>query len=491
MTIPRFYSPRICLRLDDEEDNASAYQIEDVWNGAEQQGNMTLAAKLDQLDRTRASLIHIGRDGKDVPQGKSRFAFLSAPLREEAQDQDPSTYVAELQGLLNERTINHEKNYLNGKQNLSLATLNWYIRGASDTSGMPIGGPGAAPKPASAPSISNAGVDTSGEGAHVYVLDTLPWQTGNTDDEARVKKQIENHPTLKDWWKNVEIVKMSDILNPNSPVNLGNVVDSNALSEFVDAGKTDGLDPYPNHGLFITDLIHQLAPKAQITLVESMNQYVMGSVQGYCALMHWLRHVIANDEAERIYVNMSFTWDIPAFGHDFEDAVQKLIEGGFPSCQEWKDAIVQYAEMLKNLRALEKDGYEDNICSMIVDLMDMVNTKGNVTFLAASGNNSSGNKNRRVARYPARADGVIGVGAAASLGGTIYADYSNLSDDPPSVGHLEWGGDRTLTGSKFESSQGLIGAYIGGNFGNAAPTGYVEWSGTSFATARKTGLMAK
>lgn len=492
----RFFAPQVCLRIDDEEGRDSPFTVSEIVEGINHQDNEPLRMRLNQLDWSQASLVHFGRD--DKPKEKPSFAYVVAPLDTShhgvMEDQSVEEYVADLQDLLLPAFLpDGAKNYLVGKQNLTFVMLNWYIRGATGTSGMPIGGPGAVPKVTADPSL-NSLHQAPDPRVHVYVLDTLPWNAyvdaNDPMGEQTVRNMINQHSDLLKWWENVvTTVSMEEVLTSvyNQGGNTGN---SSFLEGFKEAGSTVNSGLYANHGLFITDIVHQIAPQAKITLVEAMNHRLWGSIDGYIALTAWLRNKIASDPAIKIFVNMSFTWDIPAFGHNLEDAIKELIDCGIES-HEWAQLKEQWQKTLENLKDLEKAHYEDDVQRMVTDLANMVkDIKSEVIFYAASGNNSGGDCARRVARYPARAEGIVGVGASNTIGSAVYADYSNEADSPVSHGIVEWGGSRSNNGGKFESTGGMVGAYLG-DVGNTKGTGYVEWSGTSFATARATALKAQ
>jgi hypothetical protein len=106
--------------------------------------------------------------------------------------------------------------------------------------------------------------------------------------------------------------------------------------------------------------------------------------------------------------------------------------------------------------------------------------------IAAAGNESKKGARLR-ALYPAALDRVFGVGARARDGSP--ASYSNLADQPASVGITTLGGE---PGAR----RGILGVYLGSFPEDNPPPpsenkyGLAWWCGTSFATPIITGITA-
>lgn len=71
------------------------------------------------------------------------------------------------------------------------------------------------------------------------------------------------------------------------------------------------------------------------------------------------------------------------------------------------------------------------------------------------------------------------------------APYSNISDLPKGDGVATFGGNSNATTDKTNSTDGMLGVYIG-TYPDNVPntTGFARWAGTSFATPVITGALA-
>src|SRR5690606_38515781 len=81
-----------------------------------------------------------------------------------------------------------------------------------------------------------------------------------------------------------------------------------------------------DHGLFIAGLVHELAPKAEIVLVEALNQYGLGTQLSLAAALNYvIEHLKARAAAgqpqARVIINISLTILAPAdCGHVLPNA---------------------------------------------------------------------------------------------------------------------------------------------------------------------------
>ena len=138
-----------------------------------------------------------------------------------------------------------------------------------------------------------------------------------------------------------------------------------------------------------------------------------------------------------------------------------------------------------------------------------------VQIVAAAGNDGpQEDGNPHPARYPAAFENVLGVGAIERDG--TRAGYSNLADNLPSDGVVVFGGkgnphvaQRRVNGnppkkwSRTDAADGILGLYVGKfpvvnpitgeidrNSSTPSAHGWGRWSGTSFASAVMSGILA-
>lgn len=240
--------------------------------------------------------------------------------------------------------------------------------------------------------------------------------------------------------------------------------------------------PIPDHGIFVSSLVHSTAPKANLYLVKVLNKYGAGTLYGLSAALAAFQtgQIPLNDPSLPLIVNLSLTVSFELKPNP--DIISLLINLG------------------KNIQMI-----------MFQVALQSVSKAFNheVIFLAAAGNDGQGTATIPAPRHPAAFPEVIGVGALDSTHN--LAEYSNRADIPPSDGLLTFGGDavrlpqlRNYFGAPVfaSGSQGLLGIYIHDfpippasgvvtSWGRVASrTGWARWSGTSFAAGIMSGVFA-
>jgi hypothetical protein len=249
-----------------------------------------------------------------------------------------------------------------------------------------------------------------------------------------------------------------------------------------------------DHGLFIAGIVHLIASKAKIYVIQVINDNGVGTFLNYAAGFHKVVELHRTENPNAIpIVNCSFTLSIPVDGHD---------------AAHLDATLSAYTD--------EHVGFKPQMEAFTEALNGTLLTSAKV--FAASGNDSSGNGTNSTthlqARYPAKFEHVIGVGSVKwnrqNRNQRDIADYSNRADNPQSEGFYVYGGQFRNDAAKgpnqrgkqdFEDGgDGVISIFTGNldievleaghahDVAKAAakkPTnlnGLAEWKGTSFAT---------
>jgi len=240
----------------------------------------------------------------------------------------------------------------------------------------------------------------------------------------------------------------------------------------------------PDHGLFIAGLIHDLAPKAPVTLVPALNESGVGNLS---LLLAALRQVLdRKDKGAPQIVNLSL---------GFRPHPADLVAAWFGLDLPGTTATFTPAPIL------QRDGRDRRWVAgngpLVSRRMDLLQTGlaelgrylalNNCLVVAAAGNDSVAGELRLEPRLPARFETVLGV-AATRLDGKP-ASYSNVGDEQRRGDHVAtFGGER---GQGFAPLDGVTGIYSGAFPGDGPNrTGWASWAGTSFATAIVSGIAA-
>ncbi len=302
-----------------------------------------------------------------------------------------------------------------------------------------------------------------------------------------------------------------------------------AQIEAIDYYKRYGGYPMPDHGLFIAGIIHDIAPTANIHLVEVLNNDGLGTLR---SIMRGLSAIESGElrgsngahlifDNHPLIVNMSFCIDFDI--GELTQPVKKPAQDNVPNdnTSPVENPLFEYELLMWSLQSLLSP--LNRLQGLPHDKKDLFEAiKGakrrrNVVLIAAAGNEGDPDEQGQgqanpdepstpKALYPAAYDGVIGVGALDKAGHRAW--YSNVADDPPAVGVSVFGGEAQPPADKTEparlhsmskSQDALQGLYISGSYpgedGKPDPntkneSGFAWWSGTSFATAIVSGLMA-
>jgi subtilase family serine protease len=251
-----------------------------------------------------------------------------------------------------------------------------------------------------------------------------------------------------------------------------------------------------DHGLFIAGIVHLIAPKVKIYVIQVIDDNGVGTFQNYAAGFSTVKQLHQNENPNAIpIVNCSFAFSIPIDGHE-------------------------KSRLDKNLQDFEDvhEGFKPQIDAFRMALDDILTTGAKV--FAASGNDSAGDgvdlDTHLSSRYPAQFEDVIGVGSikwdALNVNNRVIASYSNIADKPNCEGFYAYGGDfedgaplKPNQSDYVDGGKGVVSIFTGNlaieigehddsHHGDehaeaqAAASaflnenGLAEWKGTSFAT---------
>lgn len=247
------------------------------------------------------------------------------------------------------------------------------------------------------------------------------------------------------------------LLGPGSPLQITHA----SLAELIAMGGYDlARHRYPmaDHGLFVAGIIHTIAPRARLHLIEVLNQFGVGTLESVAS---GLQRLAERTASSPLVINCSLVLNMPLPEH-------------LPTLEQrhlhWPSLTTGALEVMS--RVLER------LCQRL--------RLEEALIVAAAGNDAEPGLVPR-ARFPAAFESVIGVGALRR--NQAPAEYSNLSDTPVRAGYATFGG--APLGGGTPPSEGVLGMYVG-PFPGGAPntTGWARWSGTSFAAPVISGTLA-
>jgi hypothetical protein len=267
-----------------------------------------------------------------------------------------------------------------------------------------------------------------------------------------------------------------------------------------------------DHGLFIAGIIHSLAPKAKINLIQVLNRYGVGDLVGIATGLEKVVRDQQANPAQNLLVNMSLTMQFPLEEAHVESRHPKGRELGRKILRQKRSLFMEIICFLSNLisiifhiprLACGPSWFQRQALSLLSIVRSVSTLQSDI--IAAAGNKGKDGY-RPQAEFPAAFPEVLGVGALPKNMDPNpdprirmrTAGYSNLSDRPRYFGKATLGGEEGLDENKQD--KGILGIYVEGLPGSkdgaipAKPgpnkTGWGYWSGTSFATAIVTGLVA-
>jgi len=340
---------------------------------------------------------------------------------------------------------------------LERVSANWLASGGSQPGS--TGGPGGKPtvfggKVEDANKMAGftvpASIKGQGKGVDVAILDTAPCLHDLADaynnwcGENLWTQPSSQHPHAL----------IRTLLGPQSPLRL-------YPASYEDLRRMGSIEsdehpyPMPDHGLFAAGIVHTIAPRATIHLVEVLNRYGIGDFESVTVGLQRVIDQIQRYPGRSVVVNCSFVLNLPIrteqCHHDSETTI--------------------WTTYGRNWLEHQGDGL-----MYIADLVYALNSR----VIAAAGNDRTG-PGSVDARYPAAFPSALGVGALPRLGSEppglfTKADYSNVADKPESEGMTTLGGEEG-------AENGVLGIYLGEFPDHTSnETKWAWWAGTSFAT---------
>lgn len=235
-----------------------------------------------------------------------------------------------------------------------------------------------------------------------------------------------------------------------------------------------GLDIYgepryyfmPDHGVFGTGLIRDIAPRARIRLIRILNDFGGGDLYNLFAALTDLEQELVSGAIRRLVINLSLI-ALPDF--------RRLPYIWFAS-RQWESS--QLAFVMRVLNHIE-----DGLRFLFESLYEH-----GVLIVAAAGNDSTltnaQGQSPRPPRAPARYDSVLSVSAVDSH--FAPSRFANIARLPAQfAGVATFGGNSYGLTDAIGLPDAVRGVYISPTFpgGEQNISGWADWSGTSFATA--------
>jgi len=400
---------------------------------------------------------------------------------------------------------------------------NWLMGNSSQ--GGTTGGPGGIPKTYKGKdeavgtqadfnivkTLHDKGLSGTGENVDVVVLDTLPcghdlmfaykeWKDQNDLIKSLLGPKGKLHPYHADW----DQLKHMDLTSFN---------------------RHDY--PMSDHGLFIAGIIHSIAPEATIHVFEVLNEFGVGDLLTLAKAFHRVYNEIylKAPPGRKLVINCSLVLELPLVDeHCYADKRKP------PETDKKRPDTAEDEEFEQHVLQLVKEA--QNPAFEIQDLCNKLYCLGR-QVVAAAGNDWENGKARHrrnnnlpldeatgepreaapVARYPARFDSVIGVGAmpinprANRKEKYRASTFSNMADKPAGDGIVTLGGEEG-------EARGILGLYLSDKFPRRAHPDqdknemtiftrrpdpdekktelnhWAWWAGTSFAAPIVTGAIA-
>jgi stage V sporulation protein SpoVS len=363
------------------------------------------------------------------------------------------------------------------------STPNW-LSYAFAVEGTPTSGPGAPPmwSPDALPpsgtwlfkqpaftALAQQNAEQTGRNVKVILFDTSPGLANDVIARAQSLPDYAQNSLLGQLVKDLQSGKML-ITDPYAAI---------LLNDQFFAGQDDLGRPFGynmnDHGLFIAGIIRSIVPQAEIKLVRTQNPFGAGDLNIF---LDALDEVGQRQDTREIVLNLSLGTLPP---------LEELHNIWFGSrCCD----APPFAEALHTIEKL-------NLALRLAvrSLLD----KG-VVIVAAAGNDSLGKNPPNGPRFPARYEGVLGVGAVNRQGqAAAYSNQANV--DHWGSGIATYGGEEPNDDSeKLAQPDAVHGLYLNQDYPPLNPdnndpqvpnsSGWAWWSGTSFATGVASGLAA-
>ncbi len=364
--------------------------------------------------------------------------------------------------------------------NVVSAMPNWLVTVAPQLHS--DGGPAVPPRPA--PQLDLAAADSLPVGWHISFVDTgFPFDPEGAEDVLIAVLDTAQHPDRvinaamrPEFRRNRLLQRLAEDLR-NETGFLEIEYDRYPIISDVSTGHDLYSQPayykMADHGVFVTGLIRDVAPGAQIRLIRILNDYGGGDLYNIYAALTDLEVELISGPIRRLVINLSLNImpDIRRLPYVWFDHRQ------WPSTQ-LAGAVRVLAHIEEGLRLLFESLYAYD-----------------VLIVAAAGNDSVlANKQvqkPRPPRIPARYETTLSVASVNSR--YVPSIFANTACTPPmNAGVATFGGDSDGMLDANGLPEAVRGVYITPTFpgGEQNISAWADWSGSSFATAIISGLGA-
>jgi hypothetical protein len=364
--------------------------------------------------------------------------------------------------------------------NVVSAMPNWLVTAAPQL--YCEGGPAVPPRPA--PQVDLVVANNLPVGWHVSFVDAgIPLDPNDAEDAVVAVLDTSQHPdrlmsaAMRPEFKRNRLLQRlaGDLRSENGSLEID--FDRYPIIGDVRTGRDYYNQPsyynMPDHGVFVTGLIRDIAPGAHIRLIRILNDYGGADLYNIFASLTDLEQELASGAIRHLVINLSLNImpDVRRLPYIWFDHRQ------WPSTQ-LAGAMRVLTHLEEGLRLLFESLYAHNVL--------IVSAAGNDSFLV----NKQGQK-PRPPRVPACYETTLSVASVNS----VYAPsiFANAARMPPlNAGGATFGGDSDGLVDTNGLPEAVRGVYIAPTFpsGEQNVSGWADWSGSSFATAIISGLGA-
>lgn len=348
------------------------------------------------------------------------------------------------------------------------------------------------------PELSETLQNLKGDGTTIYVLDATP----TTKHIEQVASHIGN--------KNALLQSLAVAMNGTSPAI---EIQYQSIPARLNSVRT-GKDIYgrhfgfkmPDHGLFITGILHDLVPNAKIRCIRVLNDACVGDLGMIVDALNTIQQHMVSEKITQAVINLSMVI-VPSSAN--------LPDIWFSEGNKRTDGL---ATMIQELDPFTI-GFHMVVHSLVAQGAVVVAAAGNDSDASNYRGTSEGIAHRSGPRYPAAFPEVISVGSVDKQGqATSYSDYPALPphyngvatyggalphpvvppetpNEPEPAGAKTWANvDDAVVGLYSSAHYPMLSATDEPPEGYNAPEyshGWAYWSGTSFATPIVSALAAR
>lgn len=360
------------------------------------------------------------------------------------------------------------------QEGLSIVSVmpNWLVTAAPVFYG--YGGPVFPPRPA--PRLDHPVSGNTAIGWHISLLDqSIPFDRNGAEDVTVAILDTAHHPdrlrsaaTRPELRRNWLLQRLnSNLRSENGSFSIE--YDRYPVTNDVRTGRDAENDPryyfMPDHGLFVTGLIRDIAPRARLRLIRILNDFGGCDLYNLFAALTDLEYELESGAIRRLVINLSLT---------VMPDMRRLPYVWFDH-RQWQ--TVQLSGVIRMLQSLEGG---------LRLLFEALYAQG-ALIVAAAGNDSIRASQKGQfplpPRVPASYETTLSVTAVNSrFQPSRFANAANVVAG--NTGIATFGGDDYVVTDTSDIADAVRGLYISPTFplGEQNTDGWADWSGTSFAT---------